>query len=103
MKITIEVRFEFPAPGLPLAPETRDAFVAALRARPGVWALMGQHRSAGSARQLAYSIRRADQIRAFRPAGAFEADAKTVLGEHRVYVRYVGQQTAPVSSEVAAE
>ena len=29
----------------------------------------------------------------FAPAGAFEAEARTLLGgEHRVYVKYVGKQ-----------
>jgi hypothetical protein len=98
MKTTVEVRFELPAPTIPLPPDARNAFVAALRARPGVWALMGQHSSPGSARQMAYTIRWSLRTRTFQPAGAFEADAKTVMGEHRVYVRYVGQHA---SSEVA--
>lgn len=99
MTTTVDIRFELPAPRLPLPIETRKAFAAALRARPGVWALMGQHTSPGSARQLAYSIRQA-KPKTFAPAGAFEADAKTVMGEHRVYARYVGQDAAPASSEV---
>ncbi|MEU8907038.1 hypothetical protein [Streptomyces mirabilis] len=102
MTTRVDIRFEFPAPSIPLPPETREAFVAALRARPGAWALMGQHSSPGAARQTAYSIRRAVRTRCFRPAGAFEAEAKSVMGEHRVYVRYVGQDAARASSEVTA-
>ncbi|MFE2469786.1 hypothetical protein [Streptomyces mirabilis] len=102
MTTKVDIRFEFPAPSIPLPPETREAFVAALRARPGTWALMGQHSSPGSARQAAYCIRWALRLRSFQPAGAFEADAKTVMGEHRVYVRYVGEDAASASSEVTA-
>lgn len=99
MTTTVDIRFEFPAPSIPLPPEARNAFAAALRARPGAWALMGQHQSPGSARQMAYSIRQAHTT-TFAPAGAFEADAKTVMGEHRVYARYLGQDAAHASSEV---
>lgn len=98
MTAVIEMRFESPAPLLPMPKRAREAFAVALRARPGVWALMGQHPSSGAARQLAFEIRRTNRLGDF-PAGSFEADAKTVMGEHRVYVRYVG----PVSQRTPGE
>lgn len=100
MTTTVDIRFESPAPGLPLPAEDRDAFIDALRWRPGIWALMGQHRSAGAARQLAYCIRNSLRPWTHLAAGVFDAESKTVMGEHRVYVRYLGQRTPHVSSEV---
>ena len=93
-----DVRFEKPAPTLPLTRKERDTFEAALRRRPNIWALMGQHGSAGAARQAAYSIRRGRYARAFQPAGAFEADAVTVMGEHRIYARYTGGAASEVGA-----
>lgn len=72
--------------------ESRRLFADALRARPGEWALLGKYSTAGTGRQSAYEIRNAlgPKDQPFAPAGSFEAEARTMLGEHRVYVRYVG-------------
>ncbi|MFI6248975.1 hypothetical protein [Streptomyces sp. NPDC051016] len=96
---TIEIAFELPSRRLPLPLKERDAFAAALRQHPDEWALMGHHWSSGSARQAAYAIRKG-QTPCFAPSGTFEADAKTVIGEHRVYVRYLSHRAEGASSEV---
>lgn len=89
---TITVRFEEPACEPFRRVETRELFADALRARPGEWALLGKYATAGTMRQAAYEIRNAldPKDRPFAPAGSFEAIARSMLGEHRVYVRYVG-------------
>lgn len=89
---TVEVRFEPDSPMIPRTVKDRAAYADSLRTRPGVWALLGTHGTAGSARQGAYEIRVAAGPRnaPFTPAGSFEAEARTMLGEYRVYVRYVG-------------
>lgn len=86
------VRFEEPARRALRGREARQVFAGALRARPGDWALLGKYATSGSARQSAYCVRQADdpQDQPFAPAGSFEAEARTMLGEHRVYARYVG-------------
>ncbi|MFJ5532380.1 hypothetical protein [Streptomyces sp. NPDC093261] len=88
----MRVRFESLAPMAPRAREKRAAFADALRKRPGDWALLGQHADGTQARYDAYQIRNAELGRneAFAPAGSFEAEARTLMGEARVYVRYVG-------------
>lgn len=89
------VRFEEPAPGAPHSIKARHAFAEALRARPKEWALLGRYKTGGSARQSAYNIRRAIKAKGhpFGPPGSFEADARTMLGEHRVYARFVGGES----------
>ncbi|MFD5709546.1 hypothetical protein ACFWHW_03975 [Streptomyces pharetrae] len=82
------IRFEEPAP-LPLRRvESLTAFAAALRGRPGHWALLGQYPTSNTARQTAYEIRRS--MKTGFDCGGFEAEARTLFGEHRVYVRYAG-------------
>ena len=82
------IRFEEPAP-LPLRrTESLTAFASALRGRPGAWALLGQYVSSNTARQTAYEIRRS--LKPEFAGGGFEAEARTLFGEHRVYVRYAG-------------
>ncbi|MCI3277465.1 hypothetical protein [Streptomyces cylindrosporus] len=95
------IRFESPAPHLPLpSAEMRDAFIAALRTRPGEWALIGQNRSPGAARQAAYALRNSLSPWTYLPGSLFETDCKTVIGEHRVYVRYMGDAAEAATSEV---
>lgn len=89
MTTIITIRFEAPAPLVLRRSESLLEFAAALRERPAEWALFGRYATAGTARQGAYEIRRGMR-EAFRPAGAFEAESRTLCGEHRVYVRYVG-------------
>ncbi|MGP4004660.1 hypothetical protein [Streptomyces sp. 8N706] len=88
------IRFETPAPPVPRLREAREAFAAALRQHPGEWALLGQHHTSSGARQDAYEIRRALRPvnQGFAPAGEFQAEARTLIGEYRVYVRRVPDQ-----------
>lgn len=88
----ITVRFEEPAYEPFRRVESRQVFADQLRARPGEWALLGRYVTGGVARQSAYEIRNAldPKDQPFAPAGAFEAEARTMFGEHRVYARYVG-------------
>lgn len=90
---TVQVRFEPDSYPVPRALEDRQAFADALRAQPGTWALLGTHRTSGTARQSAYEIRLATggpRNTPFAPSKSFEAEARTMFGEYRVYVRYVG-------------
>jgi len=75
---------------------------AKLKRRKGEWAHVATYDTPQSAASVAYLIRAGS--RHFAPAGAFEAKARTVDGERRVYARYVGEgemeserstQTAP--------
>lgn len=76
-----------------------------LKARKGEWAKIQQHDSATTAATAAHLVRAA-RSRFFAPAGAFEAKARTVGGEHWVYARYVGEgeeseRSAPTAPEGA--
>lgn len=82
------IRFEAPAPHPPRFAESLAAVAAALRARPGEWALLGRYSTSGAARQTAYEIRHG--LHHAFTEGGFEAQAKTLCGEYRVYVRYAG-------------
>ncbi len=84
-----DIQFEDVAPWLPMPVGHRLAFMDELCKRPGTWALLGQHQSPGAARQTAYAIRKSLSPWPRPTGGHFEADAKTVLGEHRVWVRFV--------------
>lgn len=81
-------RFEEPTPPTPDSRAERARVAAAMRTRPGQWLLYGARPSTESARQMARSIRRGE-LDDF-PAGDFEANSRTICGEYRVYVRYVG-------------
>jgi len=89
---TTPIRFEEPAPRAPRGAKSRQVFADALRARPGEWALLGQYSNPGTARTTAYDIRQTKnaQDQPFAPSGAFEVEQRTIVGEHRLYVRYVG-------------
>ncbi|MFC8945943.1 hypothetical protein [Streptomyces rochei] len=78
-----------------------QAIATQLRARPGQWAHVLTPPASGTATSMAYVIRAA-KLTAYAPAGTFEAHARTVNGEHRVYARYVGDQ-APSPEEQLAE
>ena len=82
------IRFEESAPVESRTDDYFSAFVSALKARPKVWALLGTYSTSGSGRQAAYAIRRG--LFARFAGGGFESEARTLFGEHRVYVRYVG-------------
>ncbi|MFD8023702.1 hypothetical protein ACFV6G_25170 [Streptomyces lavendulae] len=66
----------------------------ALRERPGDWAHISDHDQKSQAANLAYRIRQG-KLRAFRPAGAFEATSRTTDGTSgAVWARYVGTPEA---------
>jgi len=71
---------------------------AELRSRPGEWALAVTFEAGNLAAQIARLIRRADMT-VFGPAGSFEATARKVDGEGRVYVRYVGAGSSTENGE----
>lgn len=61
----------------------------ALRSNPGVWALLGQWPAADAARQHALAMRKGTS--GWQPFGpGFEVELHTMLGEVRIYARYVG-------------
>lgn len=83
------LRFEKPAQHMPHNADTRAEIAEALKQTPGTWALIGARAVAGSARQDAYSVRRG--VAGWSMFGpGYEAEARTLFGEHRVYVRYTG-------------
>jgi hypothetical protein len=86
--VTPPIRFEETAPLALRRPDSLAAFAGALRARPGEWALLGRYSTGGAAGRAAYLIRHGIN-RAFADGG-FEAQAATLFGEHRVYVRWTG-------------
>lgn len=63
---------------------------ADLKLRPEQWALAVVCRNPSTAGQTARHIRDGG-YQPMTPAGAFEATARTIDGEHRVYARYVGE------------
>lgn len=87
-------RFEEPPAGPPTsrAYRTQQHLIAAaaLRERPGEWAMIKTTETSSAARSSAAQIRSAVLV-AYRPAGSFGATARTVDGEHRVYARYLGE------------
>ncbi|AUG78072.1 hypothetical protein CFP65_3271 [Kitasatospora sp. MMS16-BH015] len=83
--------------GPPPVAETKHTRIArALRGRPSEWAVVQRAASIGRAASAAQAIRSA-RLHAYEPAGAFQAVARTVQGEHRVYARYVGEQAQAVA------
>lgn len=65
-----------------------DAIAAALRARPGRWAVI----ASGSVQTgLVAQIRRG-AMPAYQPTGAYEAVRRTVEGRVVVYARFVGDE-----------
>lgn len=61
-----------------------------LRARPREWALVGTYGSSDSASSMARNIKMG-RLKAYEPAGAFEATSRTVDKQARVYVRFMGE------------
>jgi hypothetical protein len=60
-----------------------------LRSHKGQWAILKTYPKGPKAGALAQSVK-AGKLAAFRPAGSFEAVARTVDNEGHVYARYVG-------------
>lgn len=90
--MTQEIRFDGPAPAIPRKAE-RAEFAEKLKETPDQWALLGKVGTMGSGTSLAWMIRNAHKsMGEFSPAGSFEAEARTLLSEHRIYVKYVGEK-----------
>jgi len=97
-----EIVFEEPPKGRNRGPSrVSHAIIAAqLRERPGIWAVIDKRATARSAANTAHAIRIARNMKAYAPAGAYEAMARTVpvledgkrVTEYRVYARYVGEK-----------
>lgn len=64
---------------------------AKLRARKGQWAKVSQYEKSSTSASVAFMIRNGG-ITSFQPAGAYEAVARTVEGEHWVWARYIGEE-----------
>lgn len=80
---------DHPAPPLPRTKPERRAVAATLRANPGAWYLIGAYHNAACARTFSYAIRRGGGGWPMFGAG-FEAQTHSMLGEHRIYARWVG-------------
>lgn len=87
--MTQRIRWEDPPP--PLGGRSQDRvhadLAARLRKRPRQWGMIGTYARANTAASTAQMIRNA-RLGAYGPAGTYEAVARTVGGEHRVYARY---------------
>jgi hypothetical protein len=87
-----EFRFEeLPIDGRTTTRQRHEHYkaAAALRERPGEWAMVRTAATSNAARSAASQIREG-RLTAYRPAGEFDATSRTVGGEFRVYARYVG-------------
>ncbi|MFD9374639.1 hypothetical protein ACFWBH_03700 [Streptomyces sp. NPDC059999] len=83
---------------LPSRSADADNAARALRARPGDWALVAERPAIGPASNFAYRIR-TGKLAAFRPAGAFEAHARSTGDEGAgVWARYVGATADPAKA-----
>src|SRR3954471_13743324 len=69
------------------------AFAAALRSRPGEWALYPRPLSSGSCTVTQQVIKQGQRSK-WTPAGTFDATVRTVDGQRRLYVRYIGEAEA---------
>ncbi len=64
-----------------------------LKANPGEWGHVLTYSAASTAGSVAQGIRSGRPL-AWYPAGAFDAVARTVSGQHRVYAVYKGGEVA---------
>lgn len=87
------IAFEQPTGSLDVDRPARKVIADTLRANPGRWALLGTWYGRATTGQVAHSIRRGlSGWQMFGPE--FEAEAHTMLGEHRIYARYVPEKAA---------
>lgn len=63
----------------------------AMRRHPGMWIEVGIYNSRQSAVSTARHIRRADPLRHYTPAGAFETRTAPAEHGHALYARYIGE------------
>jgi hypothetical protein len=89
MSARVKLRIDPPAHELPGSRQDRQALADAMREAPLAWVLLGTFPKVGSLRTFAYEIRRAGHgWSMFGPE--FEVETHTMLGEHRLYARWVG-------------
>lgn len=86
------VRFEDPPSGPEMDRASYDwtAIAAALKKRPLRWAIIATCTNSNLSAVMARYVRTSTYT-PLREAGKFEAVARTVDGEHRVYARWVGE------------
>ncbi len=85
------LHFEDPPPSRQYAGRIdHAAAVAELKAQPGRWAVISKHRTAAAANTAAGRVKHGFPA-VYKPAGAFDAVARTVKGEHRMYAKYRGE------------
>lgn len=96
-----DILFDDPSYPVPETLEEVREFADTCRRQPGRWALYGAMTAPGSTvRMTAYIIRKgghslrgkvySPKMFTFGPPGSFEAQTITMLGEHRIYARFVG-------------
>lgn len=88
MSTATQLRAEPASYPLPSTESERHRAAWALRDKPGTWVLLGTAGTPGSAKTHAWKIRVAGKGWAMFGDG-FEAEARSMLGEHRVYARWV--------------
>lgn len=69
-----------------------DAIAAALKAKPGQWAIFKTYPAEQKSRAWGWVTRIHSGKTAAFPRGKFEARSATVGDEARVYVRFIGEQ-----------
>lgn len=86
-----KVAWESPPGGVAKKSQAQDhrALAQELRGRPGEWGHILTYNTSSSSATTANAIRQGSTA-AWQPAGHYEAVARTVEGEHRVYARYTG-------------
>lgn len=84
---TTAIRIDRPADPLPSTAPERHRIAWALREQPGEWFLLGAAGTPKSAQTHAWQIRTAGKGWAMFGDG-FEAEARTMLGQYRVYARW---------------
>ncbi|MFF9268597.1 hypothetical protein [Streptomyces rochei] len=83
-----EFRFEEPPAPRYGRPSSHTEAAAKLRENPGKWGMVTICSTSGSSSSSARAIRKG-VTKTWQPAGDFEAVARKVDGEHRVYARYM--------------
>lgn len=87
------IRWEMPPPRRSSDVYDWDAIAEALADRPGCWALVAVCPNSATAASTARHIRNG-AYDAMRERGAFDAVARTVDGEARVYARFLDARDA---------
>lgn len=82
-------RVDHPALPLPKHGAPRRELATVLRANPGTWHLLGTYHSPACARTYSYTIRQGGGGWTMFGPG-FEVQTHSMLGQHRIYARWVG-------------